>query len=141
MRKFLFFSYLLGTITLASCQSTTTNTGENGDIPIDIVFDQWNIEFGMVKSIDVTLKGKNKSGETVEVKARLGVNQYDEFLLPMLAKLEEEEQIKNGNTGSGILKINSESANGNLYIEQVGNVAAQDMEFRLNEEEVAAFMQ
>ena len=139
MRKLLLFSLLLmGAGTLASCQSVTTKEGK--DIPVDIVFEKWHIQFGQVKSIDITLKGLNKSGEAVEVQTKLQVNQYDEFLLPMLTKLEEEDQLKDGNTGSGILKINKERANGKIFIQKVGSVPTKDMEFFLDEEDASIFM-
>ena len=134
----LFSLILLGAGTFVSCQTTTTMEGK--DIPVDIVFEKWHIQFGQVKSIDITLKGFNKSGEAVEVQTKLQVNQYDEFLLPMLTKLEEEDQLKDGNTGSGILKISKERANGKLFIQKVGSVPTKDMEFFLDEEDASIFM-
>lgn len=140
MRKILFFSLLvLGASTLFSCQSSASREGN--DIPVDVVFDKWNIRSGMLQSMDITLKGKNKSGDAVEVSTTLLINQYDEFLLPMLTKLEEEGQFKDGNTGSGTLQINKEQGNGKLIIKKVGGTATKNMEFKLDEEQIAAFMQ
>ena len=140
MRKFLFFSsLLLITNTLVSCKTATTKKGE--DIPVDIVFEKWNIQFGQLRSLDITLKGKSNSGDAVEVQTKLMVNQYDEFLLPMLTKLEEEDQFKDGNTGSGIIQINKESGNGKLFIKKVGSIATKNMEFVLEKEEISVFMQ
>jgi hypothetical protein len=140
MRKFMLFTFLLlvGTGTLVSCQTTTTKEGK--DNSVDIVFEKWHIQFGQVQSIDVTLKGLNNSGERVEVQTKLMVNQYDEFLLPMLTKLEEKDQFKDGNTGSGIMKINKEYANGKLFIQKVGSVPTKNMEFFLEEDVVSIFM-
>lgn len=124
--------------TFASCHLGTA-TGGN-EIPVDIVFEKWNYPYPpLLSSIDVTLSGKNKSGEAVEVKTTLPINQYDEFLLPMLVKLEEKGEIKEGNTGAGSLRINPEFGNGILSIKKVGNVATKDMEFRLDQEDVSVF--
>jgi hypothetical protein len=138
MRKIHFFSLLLLICsTLVSCKIAQTRIAE--DIPVDIVFEKWNIQFGQLKSFDITLKGKSKSGDAVEVSAKLMINQYDEYLLPMLTKLEEEDQFKDGNTGSGIIQVNKEYGNGKLLIQKVGSIATKNMEFRLEEKEVSVF--
>ncbi len=138
MRKFLFFSLLLlGTHSVVSCQSSSTAVGEG--VPVEIVFEKWQMQFGQVKGIDVSLKGKNQSGEPVEVKTSLLVNQYDEFLLPMLTELEDKNQLKDGIGGFGLVKAGQESARGKLFITKVGNVATENMEFFLDEKEVAVF--
>lgn len=139
MRKFLSFCFLLLIInSLHSCWAAKAMKGE--EIPVDIVFEKWNIEFGTVKAIAFTLKGKRNSGDAVEVQTKVGINQYDEYLLPMLTKLEKEDQLKDGNTGSGIIQINQKSGTGKLVINKVGNIATQNMEFRLDPEAVFVFM-
>lgn len=139
MRKVLFFSLLfLATGTFASCQ--TAKTMNSKDIPVDIIFNKWHIQFGQLKSMDITLKGKNKSGATVELPTMIQINQYDEFLLPMLVKLEEEGQFKDGNTGSGSIKLNPEGGRSTLVVKKVGKLAAKDMNFLLDAEQLAAFL-
>jgi hypothetical protein len=138
MKKLLFLSWvLLSATTFVSCQ-TNSNLEKEG-LPVDIVFEKWNMQFGQLKSMDVKLSGKNKSGETVEVTTQLMVNQYDEFLLPTLVKLEEADQFKDGNTGSGRMTFNTDVPKGKLFIEKVGDVATENMEFWVFEDVVAVF--
>ncbi len=138
MRKILFFSLLvLGVATFLSCQSTKAQMQK--DTPVDIVFEKWNIQFGQLQSMDITLKGNSNSGDAVEVKTTIRINQYDVYLLPMLAELEEKGQFKDGNTGAGVLKINKEIGNGKLFITKVGSIITENMEFSLEEEQVSVF--
>ncbi len=140
MKKILLFSALLLICnTLISCKAGKTSKAEV--IPVDLVFEKWNIQSGQLKSFDITLMGSSKSGAAVEVQTKLTINQYDEYLLPMLTKLEEEDEFKDGNTGSGIIQVNKEYGNGKLLIKKVGSVTTKDMEFRLEEKEVAVFRQ
>lgn len=138
MKKLLLlFLVLASTNTFLSCQSDSSL--ENKGVAVDLVFEEWHFQFGQLNAMDIKMSGKNKSGKLVEAKVKLRINQYDEFLLPTLVKLEEENQFKKGATGSGKLVFNKEANNGKIFIKKVGSMATENMEFFIEEDVVALF--
>lgn len=167
MKKLLFLSLVLfSTCIFISCHSNSNmqkpapsvssemdaegSTWERKDIPVDIVFEEWHFQhdingnnMGLIDSISVTLSGINQSGKAVEAKTSLYVGgaMYQPDLFRMLGKLGNEGLTKNGVTGSGKLNILELEypRNPNLFIEQVGDMATEFMEFNIPQDAVAVF--
>lgn len=165
MKKLLLLSLvLISTFTFMSCNSNLQKTAssdkaeldvqnsnmEGKNIPVDIVFEEWHFRYdingnnmGLIDSISVKLSGISQSGKAVEAKSSLFVGgaMYNPELYRMLGKLGDKGLTENGVTGSGklnILKLEYPRSP-NLFIEKIGDMATENMEFNIPEGVVAVF--